>query len=128
MHYIWILLGVGLDQITKWFALKTHSIYVIQNRGAAWGMLSQYTDWLTIISGIISLYCLILLYYTDQPAWGIRLISMGAIGNLIDRLYHGAIIDFISIGRFPVFNVADSFITMGIAWLIFQAIYDSPAL
>jgi len=42
----------------------------------------------------------------------------GAAGNLIDRLYRGYVTDFISVGRFPVFNVADSCITMGVVVLL----------
>jgi signal peptidase II len=42
----------------------------------------------------------------------------GALGNLIDRLYRGYVTDFISVGRFPVFNVADSCITMGVVVLL----------
>jgi signal peptidase II len=42
----------------------------------------------------------------------------GALGNLIDRLYQGYVTDFISVGKFPVFNVADSCITMGVVVLL----------
>jgi signal peptidase II len=42
----------------------------------------------------------------------------GATGNLIDRLYRGYVTDFVSIGRFPVFNLADSCITMGVVVLL----------
>ena len=42
----------------------------------------------------------------------------GAAGNLIDRIYRGFVTDFISVGRFPVFNVADSCITMGVVVLL----------
>lgn len=66
----------------------------------------------------------ILYYYprVEQSDWSLRLaMSMqlgGAIGNLIDRLTIGHVTDFISIGAFPVFNVADASITVGCAVLL----------
>lgn len=48
----------------------------------------------------------------------ISLMAAGATGNLFDRLYHGFVIDFISIGNFPVFNLADTFITVSVFLLI----------
>jgi signal peptidase II len=66
----------------------------------------------------------IIYYYprVENADWPLRLaLSMqlgGAIGNLIDRLLHGRVTDFISIGSFPVFNVADSSITVGCVVLV----------
>ena len=60
----------------------------------------------------ISLYEIILLAF----------VSGGAIGNAIDRLMFGSVIDFIDLGWFPVFNIADSFIVIGFIWLIVNEI------
>jgi signal peptidase II len=53
---------------------------------------------------------------------GSRLLIIGALGNLLDRMIHGFVIDFISIGRFPVFNIADICITVGIGLLIYRSL------
>lgn len=63
-------------------------------------------------------------YYpkVDKVDWIIKLALMfelgGAVGNLIDRFNHGYVIDFVSVGNFPVFNVADSAITVGVIILL----------
>jgi signal peptidase II len=69
----------------------------------------------------------VILYYypqVDKADWSLRLaLSMqlgGAIGNLIDRLRIGHVTDFISVGNFPVFNVADACITIGALILFFD--------
>lgn len=66
-----------------------------------------------------------ILYYfpkVDHADWPVRLAMVlqlgGAAGNLIDRLFVGEVTDFISIGTFPVFNVADSAITLGVIVLL----------
>ena len=67
---------------------------------------------------------LILIYFPMIPEddfffrLALSLQIAGAAGNLIDRLYRGFVTDFISVGRFPVFNVADSCITMGVVVLL----------
>ncbi len=67
---------------------------------------------------------LILIYFPRIPEedfffrLALTLQMAGAAGNLIDRLYRGYVTDFISVGRFPVFNVADSCITMGVVVLL----------
>ena len=124
MPFIWVLTGVILDQTSKWLALRLPSVYTVHNQGAAWGLFSHYTGILIIIGSLVSLYGLITLYNSDRPAWGLCLLIAGAIGNTLDRLYHGAVIDFIAIGPFPVFNLADSFISIG----IFMMYYDTLAV
>jgi signal peptidase II len=92
------------------------------NTGAAFGFFPSGGLLFTIIAIIVS--AAILYYYPRLPrgylplrlALGLQL--GGAIGNLIDRLFHGTVIDFISVGSFPVFNLADSSISLGVAILI----------
>lgn len=57
--------------------------------------------------------------HKDILAWPWSLIIIGAISNLLDRLYYGGVIDFLSWPHFFVFNLADGYITVGIVWLIF---------
>lgn len=58
-------------------------------------------------------------YYKPNKAlqFGLGLVSGGALGNLVDRLWHGGVVDFIDLGFWPVFNLADSAIVVGTAWL-----------
>jgi signal peptidase II len=89
-----------------------------QNTGAAWGIFQNANIPLLILSSIIAVF--IILYYHkafDEPL--IYRISMGlllggAVGNIIDRIQLGYVTDFIAVGRFPVFNVADSCVTIGV--------------
>ena len=94
------------------------------NTGAAFGMFKDGSMVFTILAFIV--IGVILYYYpqVDEADWALRLaLSMqlgGAIGNLIDRLHIGHVTDFISVGNFPVFNVADASITIGALILLFD--------
>ena len=91
------------------------------NTGAAFGMFKDASMILTVLAFIV--IGAILFYYpqVESDDWSLRLaLSMqlgGAIGNLIDRLTIGHVTDFISVGNFPVFNVADASISVGAAVL-----------
>ncbi len=94
-----------------------------KNTGAAFGMFQSFGGVFTILAIIVAI---VILYYfpkVERGDWPLR-IAMGlqlggAIGNLIDRLlYQGNVTDFISIGNFAVFNVADASISVGVAVLI----------
>ena len=93
-----------------------------KNTGAAFGMLQGFGGVFTVLAIVVALA--ILYYFPRVPRedWVLRLaMGMqfgGALGNLIDRLTQGYVTDFISIGTFPVFNVADSSISIGVAILI----------
>lgn len=93
------------------------------NTGAAFGMFQGFGGVFTILAILVSLA--ILYYFPQVPKedWYLRLaMGMqlgGALGNLIDRLTQGGYVtDFVSIGNFPVFNVADASISIGVAILI----------
>lgn len=87
------------------------------NTGAAFGMFKDASMILTVLAFVV--IAAILFYYpqVESDDWSLRLaLSMqlgGALGNLIDRLTIGHVTDFVSVGRFPVFNVADASITIG---------------
>jgi signal peptidase II len=92
-----------------------------QNTGAAFGMFQSLGNVFMVLSMIVS--AAIVYYYPQVPRkdWLIRL-SMamllgGAVGNLIDRLYQGYVTDFISFMEFPVFNIADASISLGVVVL-----------
>jgi len=90
-----------------------------KNTGIALGMLPQLGDLFTITSTLIALG--ILIFFPFVPSKdrytriGLALMLGGAIGNLIDRYQHGYVLDFLSIGSFPVINVADACISCGVA-------------
>jgi signal peptidase II len=87
------------------------------NTGAAFGMFQEGGMVFTVLAFVV--IALILYYYpqVEQADWSLRLaMSMqlgGATGNLIDRLTIGHVTDFISVGTFPIFNIADASITVG---------------
>ncbi len=93
------------------------------NRGAAFGLFQNGGSLFIVLAILVGLA--ILYYYPRLPEedWLLHLALglqfSGAIGNLIDRLYLGKVTDFIAVGNFPIFNLADSSITIGTALLLF---------
>ncbi|HCE16382.1 MAG TPA: signal peptidase II [Anaerolinea thermolimosa] len=92
------------------------------NSGVAFGLFQGKGDIFMILAILVALA--IIYFYPRVPAsdWSLRLAMGlqlgGAVGNLIDRLTLGHVTDFISVGTFPVFNVADSSITIGVIILL----------
>ncbi|MFN2113649.1 MAG: signal peptidase II, partial [Anaerolineales bacterium] len=92
------------------------------NTGAAFGIFQGMNTVFMVLAIVI--ITLILIYFPMIPAddfffrLALSLQMSGAAGNLIDRLTRGFVTDFISVGRFPVFNVADSCITLGVVVLL----------
>ena len=92
------------------------------NTGTAFGLLPNQTLVL-IVSSVIAIAFLVYYYRTHAlPSvllrFAIGLLLGGAVGNLVDRIRVGAVVDFIDLGPWPIFNVADSSIVVGIALLI----------
>src|SRR6185503_5924846 len=99
----------------------------VENRGAAFGVLQEQTSFfimvgLVVISVIVSSY-----RYIPEPSWLLNVclgLQMGgAIGNLIDRIQVGYVVDFIDLTFWPVFNIADSAICVGVAGLAYTALF-----
>ncbi len=92
------------------------------NTGAAFGIFQGMNGVFLVLAFFI--IAMILFYFPQIPVedyyfrLALSLQMAGAAGNLIDRLYRGFVTDFISIGKFAVFNVADSCITMGVVVLL----------
>lgn len=97
-----------------------------QNTGVAFGMFQGMGTVFAILAAMVSVG--LIYYYPRVPKkdWIMRLalgmMLAGALGNLIDRIYQGHVTDFISVGTFAVFNVADSSITVGVI-VLFLGIY-----
>jgi len=141
MVFTTVIVVLFLDQLTKYLAVKTLSLgqsisvikgilhfTLIHNRGAAFGMLKNQTN-LFILT---SIFAIILIYfnlkkYRKAPSYiiSLSLILGGALGNLVDRLFLGYVIDFLDLRIWPVFNIADSAITLG-AILLGWSILRSP--
>ncbi len=144
-----IIIGcIGLDQITKYIArtvIKKQQVVVIknffnltyvENRGGAWGAFSGKL-WLFIL---ITIFALGLLFYLFKDfnlsnnkfySIGLALIISGAIGNFIDRIVFKYVTDFLDFYifgyNFPVFNVADICITIGVIMLIIKLLFLKDA-
>ena len=134
-----------LDQITKFIIASSmkvgDSFEVIpnflnitshRNDGAAWGILSGKMSFFFIIT-IIILVVLIVFYIKEAKnnllmQIAISLLFAGALGNFIDRVLHGEVVDFvdtyISGYNFPIFNVADSSLTIGVLLIIIALLTD----
>lgn len=139
---------IALDQITKWIVrtnlalgetwspfpwLAPYARFVHwNNTGAAFGLFPDGGTIFMIVAVLVS--AAIIYYYPQIPkdktayriAMGMQL--AGALGNLIDRVLHGPVTDFISIGRFAVFNVADASISIGTAILVVAMWMDERQL
>ena len=113
--------GVWLPESLAWLAPYARIVHW-HNTGAAFGMFQNASMVFTVLAFIV--IAAILYYYphVENSDWSLRLaMSMqlgGAVGNLIDRLTQGRVTDFISIGTFPVFNVADASISVGAVVLL----------
>ena len=98
----------------------------VGNTGAAWSMFAGMSVWLallafgTLVAIFIWRHALGLQHATVQPAFG--LLCSGILGNLVDRLAHGHVIDFLDFHfgsyTYPTFNVADSAICVGVFWYV----------
>lgn len=104
---------VIIDQVSKFFIKKFFDYSV--NTGAAFGILKGQ-QWLLILISLVVIFLLI--YYHKEYPLALGFILGGAVGNLIDRVFLGYVIDFIDLGFWPSFNVADSFNTVGALLLV----------
>ncbi len=106
-------------------------ITYVQNRGAAFGFLQGQVVLLSTIAVIALLFILTqwnrIMKRSTFVRWGVLIALAGAVGNLIDRLRYGAVIDFVDI-RIFVFNVADVAIVGGVALLFWEVlVHDRKA-
>ncbi|MBR6694576.1 MAG: signal peptidase II [Clostridia bacterium] len=150
MSYIFAVvvgvLALGADQFSKYYFatnfLEAESRPAIngffewnfvKNRGAAWGMLDGHTWLLLAFTVVAMLVCIALLVKSGKKNkllfWSITLILSGGLGNMIDRIFRGYVVDFIHLQfmDFPVFNVADCVIVIGAGLLMLNFILDFKA-
>lgn len=134
---------VIIDQLVKYWTInqiELHSslpgipnifdFFYIQNTGAGWGILSGKMNLFFIATILILIYLIYLLYKTtpqqrlSQIAYG--LLIGGAVGNFIDRIINGYVIDMFRLLfiDFPIFNIADMALTFGVIILIAVILFD----
>jgi signal peptidase II len=138
---------VALDQLTKvwvstslaegtwwtplpalWRVLRvTH----ITNSGAAFGIFPDRGNFFVLIAVVVALAIVLYYRYLPSQGWLVRL-SLGlqlggAMGNLLDRIRYGHVVDFIDIGFWPIFNVADVAIVTGVGILAYCLWRDDQA-
>ena len=140
-----IIILIALDQLTKFLIVKSlevgESIKVIsnflyitshRNQGAAWGIL-QGKMWLFYIVTIVVLVILFMFFKNEgygrpDVQLGLSLLIAGSIGNFIDRLFRGEVVDFVDTYifsyNFPIFNVADAALTIGVIVLIIVILFE----
>lgn len=152
-YAIWMALSalvIGLDQGTKWAIFQWVDLYEKvpvnsfinithqRNTGAAFSFLADASGWqrwfFISLGTVVSCVIVVWLWRIRRESQlvlsaGLALVLGGAIGNVIDRIMHGYVIDFIQVlilgWPFPSFNVADSAITVGAAFLIVDALFLS---
>ena len=150
-YYVGISLLVAfliivIDQVTKWIiasSMKIGDSYEVipnflnltshRNNGAAWGILSGKMFFFYIITVIILI--VLVLFFIKEAQYNlfmqlaISLLFAGALGNFIDRLLNGEVVDFIDTNifgyDFPIFNVADSSLTIGVMLVIIALLKDT---
>ncbi len=136
-------LVIFVDQVTK-FAI-TRALFVgervevisgilrlthVRNSGAIFGILKGSSTYLTIFSVAATIFLIGVIYLARRTSalmkFSLGLLLGGAVGNLIDRLRLGEVVDFIDIGvgslRWPSFNIADAAVTVGVLLILFQTL------
>ncbi|MEI3610967.1 signal peptidase II [Pseudogracilibacillus sp. SO30301A] len=144
-YYILAIIVIILDQGTKWIVDKKMELYesipIIENffyltshrnKGAAWGILQGHMTFFYIITVIVIIG---IIYYMQKHAKDNKLLAIslslllgGAIGNFIDRLVRKEVVDFLDFiiinYDFPIFNVADSALTIGVFLILIATFLD----
>lgn len=146
MNKIALITGIiilVLDQLTKMLALKFvtapvavvpfFNFVLVWNRGISFGMLSGSASYMPLILSFFSLviigFLVVWLRKIEDKKLAIAVCAIiaGALGNVIDRLRFGAVVDFLDFHAFgwhyPAFNIADSAIVLGIAFILFDSIF-----
>ena len=143
------LLVVAADQFTKYLVIQHMPLYKrisvipgffnlthVRNPGGAFGFLAQngspWRHWIFLGASVFAL-CMIFYFYRRTPkthpylATGLSLIFGGAVGNLIDRLRFGEVVDFLDVYvahlHWPTFNVADSAVVVGVIIFIAHIVF-----
>jgi signal peptidase II len=142
------LLVIALDQLSKYMVVQEFvyaqsqeivsffNLVRVHNTGAAFSFLASdggWQRWFFTLLGVAASSVMYRLIYTNKNqalfCWSLALIAGGALGNVMDRLMYGYVVDFLdfhwSTLHFPAFNLADSAITLGATLLILDELMKS---
>jgi signal peptidase II len=141
------LIVAALDQLSKWVVLLWvmnpprvidvtgfFNLVLVWNRGVSFGLFQHKSIWGPILLGALTVGIIIFLFFwlrsaqTRLTAVAVGLVMGGALGNLVDRIAHQAVVDFLDFHamgyHWPAFNVADSAITIGVGLIIFESLFE----
>lgn len=139
--YVTAIVAFVCDRVSKYIALKSlvsgesvkvipdiFHITLVLNNGAAFGVLRNFAAFFIIFS-IAAIAFIILIIHRNPgldavSAFSLALVMGGAAGNLVDRIKFGYVIDFLDFRVWPVFNIADSCISIGVALIAFSYIFN----
>ncbi len=147
LYLILPIIYILLDQITKLLIIKNipyhsfiklndyFSIVNVGNTGVAFSMFQNNNIFFIVLVSLVLIYVIFFLVkdnkdFTKLQINSFLLIVSGGIGNLIDRIFRGAVVDFIDIGyknvyRWPAFNIADSCVCVGVTLIIISILFFS---
>ena len=126
---------IGTQQVIKIFPFL--NLILRFNTGAAFSFLGAQNGWQVYLLSGISIVASVVLFVwlcrlknnDDLIALPISLVLGGAVGNLVDRLHWGFVVDFVDFHirqwHFATFNVADAAVSMGATWLVLRLVYES---
>lgn len=145
LYFILPIIYVALDHITKFLVIKNIPYYSsikindyfsfvnISNTGVAFSMFQNNNIFFICLVSLVIIFLIFFIYknkkeLTKLQTHSLLLILSGGIGNLIDRLFRGAVVDFIDVGyktvyRWPAFNVADSCVCIGVTLFIISLLF-----
>ncbi|MBO1624881.1 lipoprotein signal peptidase [Bacillus cereus] len=149
IYYLIALFVIAIDQISKWLIVKNmelgtsipiidNVLYITshRNRGAAWGILEGKMWFFYVITVVFVGFIVFYMkkYAKTDKLLGVSLglILGGAIGNFIDRVFRQEVVDFIHVYIFsynyPVFNIADSALCIGVVLIIIQTLLEGKKM
>ena len=144
-YYLLAVLIIAVDQLTKWWIVTylnlgdritiiDNLLYITshRNRGAAWGILQGQMWFFYVITSIVVIILVVYIKKLNpqQRFFGTALGLMlgGAIGNFIDRIFRKEVVDFIDVliftYDFPIFNVADSALVIGVGIILLLTLFE----
>lgn len=143
IYAILFIILIAVDRLTKQWAIDSlrvkeweiipefFSFHYLENHGAAWGILQNATAFFVLITIVI--LAVMVYFYGKIPTqrryhllrFSILVLAAGAIGNFIDRIQLGYVVDFIYVEciSFPVFNIADCYVCVAAVLLLYCLLY-----
>lgn len=142
----WAICVLALDQLSKWYLLNVvmapprfievtgfFNLVLVGNRGVSFGLFSSDAAWVqpafATFAVLVAVGLSVWLFRAENRllAFALGLVIGGAVGNAADRIWHGAVIDFLDFHvagyHWPAFNIADSAITTGVVLALIEGLF-----